>query len=817
MMTFHATDLQAAARGLMRAPTVTISAIVCLAVGIGATTAIASALSRALLTPLPFREPGRLVAAHRVTPQSGPQGTWPMSPANYLDLASRSQRIPQLAALANGTALITLPNDALQASQRAVTGNLFPMLGTRAARGRLLTEADDQPGQPPVAVLSYEFWTSRLGGDTALVGGVMTIDGAPTAVVGILPADFRIPFGFGGLIRADVWTPMQFTPAQRATRGSNYLQMIGRLADGASIEQADADLKQAFASIVAENSQMNGENVRVAGLEPESASTVRTPLLLLFGAVCMVLLIAATNVAALLLARGVRRQREMAVRTALGASRWDAMRVPFAESLLLAGVGGAVGLGLALAGIRTIGVLAAARVPQLAGLTLDVRVVAFSIVVTAAVTLVAGIVPAWRAGTVDPQDAMRGGRGGGDSRRHQRTLRALVVAEIGLSLVLLIGAGLVLKAFSQLLGNDPGFETAHVLTMNVTVAPTRYEGRLTSHAFLEPAIDAIRALPGVEAAGSISIVPYISWGNNSNVRYEGAEIMDPTRYPIVEMRSISPDFFDVTGQRLISGRRLNATDDERPESPAVVVVNQALVDRDFGGKDPVGRRYHLNPTATAADAPMATIVGVVSNIRNLGPIAKPGPEMYWTAFQNGSNSSSYWLMVRTKGDPAAAAASVRTAIRDIDPTAAISRVRPMPEVISASLGRPQFYFSLLGTFAVVALVLAGAGLYGVLSYAVATRTRELGIRIALGSPQSSVIALVTRQGMQLILAGVVMGAAGGIAFTRFLGFVLYGVSPLDGVTWAVAIVAMGLCGMTATIVPALRATRVNPLEAIRVE
>jgi predicted permease len=816
MQLLRRTDLEAAARGLFRAPAVALSAVVCLALGIGATTAIASALSRALLDRPPFREPERLVAAHRVTPQSGPQGTWPMSPASYLDLAARSKRISQLAAMAQGTALITMPNDAIRATQRAVTGNFFPMLGLAAARGRMLTESDDRLDAPLVAVVSHEFWTARLGADTSLVGRTLTIDGEPTTIVGITPPDFRVPFGLGGVVRADLWTPMRFSVQARATRNSNYLQMVGRLADGASLAAADADLKAAFASIVAEHPELKGESVRVAGLVAEGTGAVRTPLLLLFGAVAMVLMIAATNVAALLLARGVARRRELAVRTALGASPWDAMRVPFSESLLLAGAGGVLGIGLALAGIRTIGALAAARVPQLAGLTLDVNVIAFAVVTTLSVTLAAGIVPAWRAGKVDPQDAMRSGRGGGASREHQRTLRALVVAEIGLSLVLLIGAGLVLKAFSSLLAKDPGFDVAHVLTMNVTLAPTRYAQVPSAHGFLEPAIDAIQAVPGVEGAGSINVPPYINWGSNSNVRYEGREIMDPTRYPIVEMRSVSPGFFDVTKQRLLSGRLLAATDNEQPGSPAVVVVNQALVDRDFKGQNPVGRRYYLNP-GTPGDTSMATIVGVVSNIRNMGPVADPAPEMYWTAFQNGLRFSNYWLMIRTAGDPTAAVPAIREAIRRVDPTAAIGSVRAMPEVINQSLGRPQFYLAMLGTFAVVAIVLAGAGLYGVLSYAVAQRTRELGIRIALGSPQARVVTLVTRQGVQLVAAGTVMGIAGGLAATRLLTFILYGVSPLDVTTWAAAIVAMGLCGLAACAVPALRATRVNPLEAIQAE
>ena len=802
-------DIRSAARGLLRAPTVAVSGVLCLALGIGATAAISSAISRALFQSLPFREPERLVAVHRTTPHSGPLGRWPLSAPTYSDLAQRSRRIEGLAALSFGTALVTLPSEAVQASQVYVTGDFFGTLGARAERGRLLGPDDDHVGQPSVAVLSDEFWRSRLGADPSIVGKTLGIDGEPTTIVGITPPDFHVPHGFN-VIRADVWTPIRFTAEQMAQRRSNYLLVLGRLTSGASPSSAQSELRTVFAGIVAENPVLRGEDVRVAPLQAENVGAVRKPLLLLLGAVGMVLLIAATNVAAMLLARGVQRRREMAVRTALGASRWATMRPALVESLLITAVGVVLGLGVAVAGVRTIGALAGSQLPQLSGLSVDSRVIAFALAVSLVVAGACGIVPAWRGAAVDPQDALRGGRGGGAGREQHRALRALVVLEIALSLVLLIGAGLTLKGFAGLLGNDPGFETGHILTMTVTTAPTRYAARPAQVAFLEPAIEAIAALPGVESVGSISLIPFVNWGSNGGIRYEGRPNEDPSRLPIVEFRRATPGFFSVTHQRLLAGRLLRRSDADSA-APLVVVVNKALVDRDFKGIDPIGKRFHLSDTS------FATIVGIVSNIRNFGPFTDPAPEMYWT-FPATEQWASFPLMIRVKrGDPAAVAPAVRAAIRAIDPTAAVADVRPMSEVIATSLGQPRFYLSLLGAFAVVALVLAVAGLYGVLSYAVAQRTRELGIRSALGSSPSALVGLMAWEGMRLVAIGLVVGAVGGTLVTRFLTFALYGVSPLDVTTWCGAILLMFIAGFVATLVPSRRATRVNPIIAIQTE
>ena len=800
------TELFAAVRSLRRAPLVSGSAIVCIALGIGSTAAISSAISRALLQPLPFRDPERLVTVYRTTPHFN---TGPFSPPNYTDLARETHQLSGLAAIASTTALLQLTDEAAQVSVKRVTGNLFPLLGVRALRGRMLTADDDRADAPQVVVVGEELWRERFGGDASLVGKAIRLDGQAYTVVGIAPRGMGIPHG-SQVLRSQVWTPMRFSPSELSQRRSNFLSALGRLAPGATVQSAHAELVRIFDGVVAANPVLRGEQVRALALVGEGVRSVQKPLLLLFGAVCMVLLIAATNVASLLLARSVQRRRELAIRSALGGTRGQLMRPVLSESLVMTAIGLLAGLALAWIGVRTIGSVAAVRLPQLAGLSVDYRVLAFAIALAVVVAVCCGGLPAWRSSAVDPQDSLRDGRGGGTSRAHHRVLRSLVVAEVSLSLVLLLGAGLVIKGFASLLGRDPGFDPEPILTLQATISPQRYPDGNTVQRFLEPALEKIRAIPGVDAAASISLIPYDNWGWNFNIRYEGQPGDDPTRLPMAENRVATPEFFAVTKQKLVAGRRLGPQDDGRPESPTVVVVNQALVRRDFPGKDPIGRRFYYGDTT------FATIVGVVTDIRNFGPVEEPHPEVYSPYRQTGQGSSNFPILVRVqRGDPADLVAHVRAAIRSVDQQVAITDVRTMREVMALSTGRARFYLTLLSVFAAVALVLAVSGIYGVLSYAVAQRTREFGIRSALGSTAGTTLRLVTREGLLLIGLGIAIGLLGSIAVTRLLSAMLYGVSPLDRGTWAVTTVVLVTIALLATLVPAFRAARADPLLAIR--
>ena len=792
----------------MRTPTVALSAVVCLALGIGATTAIASAIQRALLSSLPFRAPDRLVAVFRTTPQSGPLATSPESVPNYVDLARSTRSLSGLSALSKTTALVSIRGRGTEVQLDQVTGNLFPMLGVTAERGRLIEPSDDHPDRAPVAVVTDEYWRATLGADPAIIGKTLIINGAPTTIVGVIRRGFRVPVG-SWMFDGDIWMPIRFSTARRYSRGANYVMMVGRLAAGRTVASADAEIETLFAGLTASYPELRGEDLRVTALQPASVQELRTPLLMLFGAVALVLLIATSNVAALLLARGVGRRLEMAVRMSLGATRWDAVRVTLAESLLITLAGAVLGLALAEAGVRTIGVLAAEQLPQLAGLGLDVPVIGFGLGLAVVVALACGAVPAWRSASVHPQNALRESRGTGKGQH--RSLRTLIVFEIGLSMVLVIAAGLVLRGFARLLSNDPGFETDHVLTLTVAAAATSYPDSVVVRRFLHPVLDGIAAIPGIASVGAINSPPYVRWGSNGAIRYEGQPAMDISREPLVELGEVTPGYFAVTGQGLLGGRLLRASDDARQTSPPVVVVNKALVDRDFHGRDPVGARFYMTDTS------FATIVGVVSNVRNAGPILPSVPEMCWS-FDQAGGGYRYPLMVRvTSGDPSSAIAAITAAVHRVDPEAAVADAAPMRDVIARDLGQPRFYLYLLGTFAAVALVLALAGLYGVLGYVVAQRTRELGIRAALGGSTRALMALVTVDGLRMIGGGALIGLTGGWAATRVMTSMLYGVSPLDARAWMGALLLMLAGGLGVTVVPALRAARSDPVIAMRAD
>jgi len=797
-------QLRLGVRGLRRAPTLTLAAVACLGLGIGSSTAIYSAVHSALLEPLPFARPDGLVTVFRTTPQfvSGP-----FAPANFVDLRDRTTSLDGLAAVTGGTALLHGLAEPLRVSRNQTSGDLFRILGVRPVRGRLLQEADDDPAGPPVAVLAYEFWQDRLGGDPAAVGQTLRLDGEAHTVVGILPPDFAVP---QGSVRqeADVWVPLRLAPDQAAQRRSNFLMLTGRLKPGLTVEAADVELRQVMDGIVEENPVLRGEQLRVVSMHRESVEAVRRPLLLLLGATGLVLLIAAANVASLLLARGVGRREELAVRAVLGAGRRRLLGPVIVESALLTAAGAAVAIALAWGGVRIIATLVPTRLPQLEGLGLNGAVLGFALLLAAAVAAVCAIAPAWQTADTDPQDALRAGGRSGTGGRSHGWLRALVASEVALSLVLMLGAGLVMRGFRDLVSEDPGFDPEGLLTLTVNVDPDRYRESSSVERFLRPALERIRAIPGVLDAGAINLIPYQRWGNNFNIRYEGQDGSDPTRLPLVESRLATPGFFATLGQSVVRGRLFS--EEDGPSDPLVVVVNEALVERDFPGEDPIGKRFHLGDTT------FATIVGVVRDIKNVGPEQDPRPEAYQSFEQWGWNSLTlYPLMIRVSADPSSFAGGVIAAIREVDPTAAVSDVRPMTEIMARSVGRARFYLALLGIFAGVALLLAAAGLYGVMSYAVARRTRELGIRAALGSSPVRTTVMMLRQGLGLVAIGAGVGLLAGVGLTRLLGSLLYGVSPLDALTWvAVPIVLIGVA-LLAVLLPARRASRVAPMVAMR--
>ncbi|MBX3133977.1 MAG: ABC transporter permease [Gemmatimonadaceae bacterium] len=797
-------DLRYAVRSLAKTPVLLAATLGCLALGVGSTAAVFSVVDGALLRPLPFVEPERLVSVFRTV--GGYSGD-PISVPNFLDLRE-DPVLDRLEAIAITSRIAHLGDRGEPASALQLSGSAFTTLQVRPALGRLFTDDDDRESAPAVVVLSDGFWRSHLGGSPGVVGTTLRLDGVPHDIIGVLPPGFRIPHAWA-MLEADVWLPSRFTANQRAQRSSNFLRAFARLAPGQTLESAELALRTRYDGLIEQFPELRGTQVRLGAMQAESQASVRTPLLLLLAAAIAVLAIATINVSSLLLARGIRRQQELAVRTALGATRWQLLRPVLAESAVIAVGGCTIGLALAALAVRTIGLLAAQQIPQLAGASLDARTVLAAIALALLAATMGSLAPALRALRLHPGDALRGGRGSEAAGQH-RALGVLVIAEGALALALLVAAGLVFKGYHQLQRNASGFEAEGMLSLLARVSPSDYAAGRIADGFLEPALEAVRAVPGVAAAGAISQLPYLEWGWNAWVRYDGMPEMPLTERPLIETRNVAPGFFETTGQRLLEGRLLEQRDNAA-DAPRVIVVNRALAERDFPGRSPLGQRLYFGETASE-------IVGVVSDIRNNGPEDAPLPEAYWTFGQRHPAATGYRIVVRAaSGDATSIAASVERALRGVDPRVAISQVLPMPEVIASSLGRPRFLFALFGTLAVAALLLALAGLFGMLSYVVEQRRREYGLRAALGAAPARIVRDVLRGGGLLIAGSVVLGLVVAWFLTRVMESVLYGVNPRDPVVWAAATAAMALAGLVATFAPARRAGTAHPMVAMRGE
>ncbi len=792
-------------RSLRRAPVLLLACVMCLAIGLGSTSAIFSIADRIMLRPVDVDEPERLVSVFRALPASS---TLPWSAPNFLDIAE-DPAAEGLAAFGSTSRLVALGDRFEPGFVIRATGRFFNLLRTRALHGRVLLPSDDDPNAPAVVVASYEYWRSHLGGSPTVVGTMLRLDGEPHQVVGVLPPNFRITNG-GTVYAGELWVPMRFTAGEREQRTSNWLRVFGRLAPGTSPDGLQTALIRRFAPVLETYPELAGHGIAVTPLIADAGESLRRPLALLIVATVAVLAIAIINVSSLLLARGIRRQPELAVRTALGATRWEVMRLVFAEGAVIAVLGWVVGLGIAAAAIKGIATLGSARIAQLSYVSIDLRTVLVALA-TALIAAVAGTAaPAWRAARAAPGDVLRGGRSAG-SRHQHRTLATLVVIEGALAVTLLISAGLVMKGFVRLTRTDPGFQAAGLLTMRVRVAPTDFKPDSAALGFLAPALQAVNAVPGVVAAGAISQLMYAEWGWNMWIRYEGRPELPPIERPLIETRNVTPGFFAATGQRLLAGRLLDEREMLPGDSVQRVVVNQALALRDFPNSDPVGKRIYNGDR-------WIEIVGVVADVRNFGPITEPRPEAYWTFAQRFPGATGYNLVIRTQNDdPMVVAVAVERALRGVYPGVAISRVQPMTELMSASIGWPRFVFALFATLAGVALVLALAGLFGILSYTVEQQQREYALRSALGAPPSTVRALIFGRAGRII--GVSLGAGLVVAWivTRTMAAFLYGVEPLDVPVWTIAVLAMAVAGLSAAVGPALRASRVAPMTVMRAD
>jgi putative ABC transport system permease protein len=800
-----AQDLRYGLRVLRRTPGVTATAVLTLAVGLGANTAIFSVVHTVLLRPLPYPHSERLVVVWGTRPQR--QGA-PVSATNFLDYQEQSRSCERMATFhAAGFVLTGGEPEWLRAGR--VSPDFFAVLGVRAARGRTFAPEDGRAGGDKVVILGPGIWRRRFGADPAMVGKSILLSATRYTVIGVLPPgfDFSVP---GTFKPADVWVPAVLT-RDESQRGHAGLYWLARLKPGVSLRQAHTDL-QAISDRLARAAPqaLAGLGVQLVPLREQGARGVRPLLLILLGAVGFLLLIACANVASLQLARASTRQKEVALRLALGAGRRRVMRQLLTESLLLALLGGALGVLLARWGVGLLGGLAPANLPRGSLGGLDTTVLAYSALLAVATGVLFGLAPAFQTSAATLGESLKeGGRAAAESARGGRLRAALMVAEVALALVLLTGAGLLARSFARLLAEKPGFDVDPVLTVFVSLPRYAYPDARAQAAFERRAVARLQALPGVVAAGGIDDLPLTPDRDSSSFLVAGREPALPDRLPEAQIRTVTAGYFRAMGIPVVRGREIAA--DDVAGAPPVLLINEALARRDFPGEDPVGRRLSLSTSPPS----WATVVGVVADVRDLGLEARPEPEIYLSFEQ--SPLSYVNLVARVEGDPGRLAGPAREALRGLDKGLPLPDAAPMRAVLAASIAQRRFSMLLLGLFALVALALAAVGVYGVISYAVARRTHEISVRMALGARRADVLKLVIGRSLSLTACGVGAGLAGAFLLSSLLANLLYGVAPTDLPTFAGVTLLLSGVAALASYLPARRAMAVDPVVALRNE
>ena len=805
-------DVRYALRTLRARPAFTLVAVLTLALGIGANATIFSVVNELLLRPLPFREPERLVTVLGVREGKREGVSYP----DLLDFQRESRAFSGIALLAGQTVNFTGGDTPDRLRGAFVTGGVFDVIGVKAAVGRTFTDAESEMGRAvPVVVVSHALWRTRFGGDPTLVGRALQLNGRPFEVIGILPAGFRSPFD-----EPDVWIPVPFhtsrTPDWSRTgkgafeRTSRYVPALGRLAPGATVAEAHAELATVADRLARAHPESNaGWGVDVEPLQRTLTGDVRAALLTLFAVVGVVLLIACANVANLLPARAAARRREMSLRAALGAGRGRLVRQLLTESVVLAAAGGAVGLLLAHVGLRGLLAVVPSSFILFRRVAVDGDVLLFSLLLVAGCGVLFGLAPALHASRANLNEAFVARGGSALAAPGRFTARnVFVVAQVALSIVLLVAAGLLTRSLVGLQRVDPGFDPRGVLTMEFRLPATKYTEDAQSAAFMERAIAEIRRVPGVRSAALARAAPFSYNGATAGYVVEGREPAPGQEPPETQLNTVTPGYFATLGIPLRGGR--DFTEADRAAAPAVAVVNEALVRREWPGGSALGKRLR------AADGgPWLTVVGVVGNAKHYALGDPPAAQVYIPYAQSPGIFAT--IVARTAGDPLALAPAVRAAIWSVDRDQPVWKIRTLDGMIRASLGQQRFTMGLVAGFAAVALLLVGIGIYGVMSYAVAQRTQEVGVRLALGAQRGEVLRLVVRQGLALTGVALAVGLAGALAAARVLASQLHGVSTADPLTFAVVPVVLGAVALVATYLPARRASRLDPMVALRYE
>ena len=804
-------DVRYALRQLRRNPGFALAAVLTLALGIGATTAIFSVVDAVVLRPLSYADPSRLMMIDEWTPSVG---SIPVNGLHFQEWRRAAKSFERMALIGALNVNVTDSSEPERLPAARVSSELFPLLGVQPQLGRVFLPEEDVSGRDQVVLISHELWRRRYASDPQIVGRTISIDGAAHQVVGVLPADFHFP-KLSDLYpltivqdRPLIWKPIALRPVELTLAGGFNFVSLGRLAVGISPSQAASELDAIQKSFSAAAPKAPGPDVRsqVLSLRDRIVGRTRTGLELVLAAVGVVLFIGCVNITNLLLARFSTRRHELALRSAIGASRWRLIRQMIVESLTLSAVGGLCGVLIAYAGIRLILALAPADVPRLDEVQLDARTVIFALIISTLAGLMIGVSPAWQFGNAKTGETLAGGIRSTASRGAGRLRSILVSAQVALSAICLIAAGLLLQSLINLLNVDRGFETNHIITVGVNPPISRYATPQTRIAFVRTTVDRLKVLPGVIDVAAANMLPLAGEGGNSALSIPGSSV-PLFEHALGNIRTVNSDYFRTMGMSLQAGRLFSDSDQERQ----VAVISMSIAKRAWPGDDPVGKRFHFGPRSV----PDREVIGVINDVRGVSLEAGPSFSVYVPYWQGGFLGTSF--AVKTTADPMALAPAIRAAIRSIDAELPLSAFRTMDDVIEGSVAQRRFQTNLVVVFGAAALLLASLGVYGVMSYAVSQRATEIGIRLALGAERGAVLRMVLLQALRPVGAGVAMAMPLALGAASWLRSLLFGISPQDPPTIAVACFALITAAALAAYLPARRAANLDPLKALRCE